>query len=330
MPQGAYSVVEPAVAGYTTTYDGCSGTISNGQTAICTITNDDKAPQPDARQDRINDNGGTRTESEWTLTANGPHPSPGRGRPATPTWSAGRPSTQEPTPVGDRPDRLHGDDLGAASRTAASVTGNSITLALGDTATCTITNDDKAPSLTLNKIVVNNNGGMRAECEWTLTAMGPHSPGSGAGKSGNADVVSGTSFTAGTYDRSATGPNDYTAATWSCVKNGGAPVTGSSITLALGDSAICGIKNDDKAAHFVVIKQVTDNGGTAVASDFTLDAGGVNDTPDNFPGAESPGTTVTVDAGAYHVTESGPAGYTRATRPTAPATSAWARPRPAP
>ena len=55
---------------------------------------------------------------------------------------------------------------------------------------------------------------------------------------------------------------------------------------------------------------INDNGGTAAASDFTLDSGGANDTPDNFAGAESPGTTVTLDAGAYNVTESGPSGYT--------------------
>ena len=46
------------------------------------------------------------------------------------------------------------------------------------------------------------------------------------------------------------------------------------------------------------------------ASDFTLDSGGTNDTPDDFAGAEAPGTEVSLDAGAYDVTESGPAGYT--------------------
>ena len=31
--------------------------------------------------------------------------------------------------------------------------------------------------------------------------------------------------------------------------------------------------------------------------------------PASFPGAESPGTTVSLDAGAYSVSETGPAGY---------------------
>ncbi len=69
--------------------------------------------------------------------------------------------------------------------------------------------------------------------------------------------------------------------------------------------------NSPDAAQLIVIKHViNDNGGTAVAADFTLDFGGVNDTPDDFPGAEAPGTTVTLDAGAYNVTETGPTGYT--------------------
>src|SRR4029078_2442495 len=60
----------------------------------------------------------------------------------------------------------------------------------------------------------------------------------------------------------------------------------------------------------IVIKHViNDNGGTATAANFSLDSGGANDSPDNFAGAESPGTEVTLDGGAYNVTETGPSGY---------------------
>jgi hypothetical protein len=55
---------------------------------------------------------------------------------------------------------------------------------------------------------------------------------------------------------------------------------------------------------------INDDGGTAVAGDFTLDSGGTNDSPDNFAGQEAPGTTVTLDAGSYDVSETGPSGYT--------------------
>jgi Ca2+-binding RTX toxin-like protein len=63
-------------------------------------------------------------------------------------------------------------------------------------------------------------------------------------------------------------------------------------------------------ATLKVIKHVVnDSGGTAVASNFILDSGGTNDSPDNFPGQEAPGTDVTLDPGTYNVTETGPPGY---------------------
>jgi len=41
---GTYSVTEPAVSGYTTTYNNCSNlVIPNGGEATCTITNNDQA-----------------------------------------------------------------------------------------------------------------------------------------------------------------------------------------------------------------------------------------------------------------------------------------------
>jgi uncharacterized repeat protein (TIGR01451 family) len=64
------------------------------------------------------------------------------------------------------------------------------------------------------------------------------------------------------------------------------------------------------APRLIVIKHViNNNGGNKTAADFTLDSGGTNDTPDNFAGNEA-GTTVTLDAGSYDVTEMGPSGYT--------------------
>jgi streptogramin lyase len=59
-----------------------------------------------------------------------------------------------------------------------------------------------------------------------------------------------------------------------------------------------------------VIKHVVnDSGGTAVASDFTLTVTNAGADPSSFPGAESPGTQVTLQPGAYSVTEEGPDGY---------------------
>ena len=47
------------------------------------------------------------------------------------------------------------------------------TLALGESATCTIINDDIPAQLTLVKEVVNDHGGTAVPDDWTLTATGP-------------------------------------------------------------------------------------------------------------------------------------------------------------
>jgi len=68
------------------------------------------------------------------------------------------------------------------------------------------------------------------------------------------------------------------------------------------------------SATLTVIKHViNDSGGTAVAGDFTISIQGVTAQTGSgeFPGEESPGTTVTVDTGNYNVAETnGPSGYT--------------------
>jgi RHS repeat-associated protein len=63
-----------------------------------------------------------------------------------------------------------------------------------------------------------------------------------------------------------------------------------------------------EGATLTVLKHVVnDNGGSAVPSNWTMNVAGP--TPLNFAGADSPGTTNTVQPGTYAITESGPAGY---------------------
>src|SRR5439155_149102 len=82
-------------------------------------------------------------------------------------------------------------------------------------------------------------------------------------------------------------------------------------TIANGETKTCTVTNDDQAATLIVIKHVVnDNGGTALASDFTLNVSASNPSPGSFPGAEG-GTNVALDAGSYSVGETGPSGYTR-------------------
>ncbi len=89
---------------------------------------------------------------------------------------------------------------------------------------------------------------------------------------------------------------------------------GDTFTPANGQEIDCTITNSDIAPQLTVIKHVIiDDGGIAQAGDFTMDVTGTHVSPNSsFPGAENPGTTVTLDAGSYSVDESGgPSGYAK-------------------
>jgi hypothetical protein len=175
-----------------------------------------------------------------------------------------------------------------------------INLKEGENVTCTFTNTRQAAKLIVIKHVVNDNGGTAVAGDFTMSVTGGSpSPASFPGAEAGTEVTL-TPNTA--YAVSETGPSGYAETdVGACFSLTGIPP---------GGTATCTVTNDDQAATLIVIKHViNDNGGTAVAGDFTLDSGGTNDSPDNFPGDEG-GTNVTLDAGSYGVTETGPSGYT--------------------
>ena len=198
-------------------------------------------------------------------------------------------------------------ETGAASAAARS-TDNSIDLANGESAVCSVNNDDEPATLTLVKTVTNDNGGTAAATAWTLSAAGP-SPISGPTASG---AVTAVPVSAGTYTLSeSNGPAGYTAGNWACDAG---TLTDDSLVLPNGVSATCTINNDDVAATLTLVKQVVnDNGGTALPTDWTLEAVGPT-AGISGPTGDDAVTAVPVSAGAYDLSETGPAGY---------AASAW-------
>jgi hypothetical protein len=171
----------------------------------------------------------------------------------------------------------------------------------GENVSCTFTNTRQAAHLIVIKHVINDNGGTAVASAFTMTAAGTAVSGGTTSFAGAESPGTDVTVSPGSYAVTESGPSGYT-------ESDSADCSG---TIAAGETKTCTVTNDDQAAHLIVIKHViNDNGGTAVAADFTLDSGGTNDTPDNFAGAESPGTDVTLDAGSYAVTESGPSGYT--------------------
>ncbi len=149
------------------------------------------------------------------------------------------------------------------------------------------------------KKVVNDNGGTLESDDFTLDSGGTDdSPDNFTGAdSPGTDVTLDAGAYSVTEDPVAGYTPSYSA---DCAGN-----------IALGQTKTCTVTNTDDPAKLIVIKKVVnDNGGTLESDDFTLDSGGTDDSPDNFTGADSPGTDVTLDAGAYSVTEDPVAGYT--------------------
>ncbi len=298
---GSYTITEPAVTGYTTTYDNCSAvSVTNGGITICTITNDDIAPSLTLVKDLIKDNGGDASASAWTLTATGNGGTPTNLSGSTPVASGSNFKADTYTLA-----ETGGPDGYTASGwvcVGGSQSGSQITLALGQSATCTITNDDIAPTVTISKTVVKNNGGGAVEDDFSFFLDG---------------VVElfhniATTITAGSYLVSESPFFGYTASVWSgdCASNG-------SITLTPGQAAVCTITNDDQPAILKVYKVVYNQEDGELqfgSSDFELSVDGINVSDSSFPGSAT-GTTVTLDAGSYVVSETGPANYNSSMSP---------------
>jgi len=288
---GTYTVTEPAVSGYETSYDDCTGIeLGLGGTATCTITNDDKPAHLKLVKVVTNDDGGTAAASAWTLTATGPSTLSGQGGAEGDVDAGTYALSESGGPAGY--------DASAWVCVGGSQEGSSLTLGLGESATCTITNDDRPAHLKLVKVVTNDNGGTASASDWLLSASGRSTLSGQGGAEGDVD--------AGTYTLSESGgPAGYDASAWVCV---GGSQEGSSLTLGLGESATCTITNDDQAPKLTLVKEVVnDDGGTATASAWTLTATG----PTSLSG---PGPSVSsgasFDQGTYTLSESGgPAGY---------------------
>jgi len=162
--------------------------------------------------------------------------------------------------------------------------------------------------LTLNKKVINDNGGSAVATDFTLTASGPTNI---TGVSGDASITD-ASVAPGVYNLTEAGPGSYTGV-WSCTAG---TLVGSSLTLNADDDAECTLVNDDvfipppEAFLTLEKKVVNDHGGSAIATDFTL-------TFDDGAGVSGMGvqgdaaiTAVSVAPGLYKLTESTVPGYT--------------------
>lgn len=306
---GSYSVTEKSAgqpAGYRLTDIDCDDTdstqalnvdrrativLSPGETVTCTFTNTKDASLRVVKS-VVNDDGGTAGASAFSLhvkqggTDVGGSPAAGSATGTVYSLAPGSYGVSEATPPAGY--------LQSPGVTGDCALDGAITLAAGESKTCTITNDDVAPRLKVIKTVTNDDGGTKVAGDFTMNVTGTDvSDPSFAGVAG--PIGETVTLDAGSYGVDEGAHDGYAKAL-------SADCAG---TIAIGESKTCTITNDDIAAKLVVVKHVENRGGsTGTASDFQIavdDAGATN--PPSFAGAESPGTDVAVDPGAYSVDE---------------------------
>lgn len=264
---------------------------AGGGNVDCTYTNTLQQAHLTLVKTVINDNGGTSTVSSFPLFIDGSGVVSG----VASTTSAGFHTASETTQAGYAASVWGGD----------CAPDGAITLLPGDNKTCTITNDDIQPKLHLRKVVVNDNGGTATVADFPLSAKGTVAN----DLSGTSPVDSTGTLQADTWALSETPLAGYTAGDWVCA---GGIQNGSNITVGIGGEATCTITNNDISPRLIVIKHViNDDGDVAQASDFTMQVNGTNVSTPSFPGAENPGTTITLNAGNYSVNEALNNGYAK-------------------
>lgn len=268
---GSHTVTEATNSSYTATFSGgcdTSGvvTLAAGDNKTCTITNEEKPAKLIVTKVVVKDNGGTKVVSDFPLFVDQTGVTSG----TTNTFDSGSHVVSETNQTGYE-GTISGD---------CDANGN-VTLVPGQTKSCTITNDDIQPKLTVTKVV---SGGTAQVSDFPLFV-------------GQTSVTSGVQngFNAGAYTVSETNQTGYTGGiSGDCASNG-------SITLNLADVKACTITNTRDTGSIDFLKVVS--GGSAVASDWTFTISGGN-------GIAKSGDTKTYPTGSYTVTESGPADYT--------------------
>jgi len=266
--------------------------IQSGRVTTCTFSNQAIAPQLTVIKHVINNNGGTKTASNFTMNVTGSNVQP----------SSSFPGSESGTTVTLSPGSYSVDEGAVSGYTKLSSSADcSGTIALGETKTCTITNDDQPATLKVIKHVINDNGGTKTASNFTMSVTG----GSPSPASFPGAESPGTSVTlnAGSYSVDENTVTGYTKTEASADCSG---------TIENGQTKTCTITNNDDAATLIVIKHVVNNhGGSNSAGDFMMTINGVTASGGNsFAGEESPGTTKTLTTvGSYNVTETGPDGY---------------------
>ncbi len=282
MKNSEYTVTELAVKGYNVSYSpGCSGRINNNEAKTCVITNNDIAPHLKVIKHVINDNGGISNASDFGIYVYGNNPTPS-------SFQGSETGTDVKMDTGWYSVYEYG--LSGYSPSYSPECNGQINL--GETKTCTITNDDiPKAQLIVIKNVINNDGGTANPSDFTMYVDG-NSPSPSVFQ--GSEIGTNVTIYEGYYNVWEGYRSDYSQTSSSDCSG----------YIKGGEIKTCTITNDDlQPAHLTVIKNVINNdGGTASPSDFTMYVDGNSPSPSVFQGSET-GTNVTIYPGWYNVGE---------------------------
>jgi hypothetical protein len=258
-------------------------TLVDDADVVCTITNTRQQATLILQKTVVNDNGGTLTQANFPVTINGNTAQWGSN-----TVNTGSYTVSETQQTGYTAGAWGGD---------CDAQGN-VSLTNGQTKTCTITNNDVAGQMKVVKSVTNDNGGSAVAGDFTLLVNGQAKT-QGQYFSANA----------GTYTVTESGPSGYTQTGLTCVDDNTHQAVAHPVNMALAQSVTCTVTNDDQVTQLTVTKHViNNNGGSAVAGDFTMNVTATSPSSSSFPGNEA-GTTITLFPGGYNVDENSYSGY---------------------
>lgn len=314
---GNYAISENTIAGYHATgwyytdnqQQSCANpagitlpanvAINANQTTSVTICNARDNGKIVIKKQVVNNNGGSAKASDFTLhikqgaTSVTGSPAAGSTTGTEYTLPTGTYTVSEDSYFGYEQTSL----ICADQRTGATV-AHPVVLANGQYIVCTVVNDDKAPSVTIIKEVINPYGSALPASAFQLYL------------NGNV-VTSGqtyNTFDAGNYTVSEDQQSGYqfSGVSGDCAEGNNAI----NLLLQVGVNATCTLTNTAIQPKLIVKKIViNDNSGTKEDSDFTMVINGNSPTINNFPGTMY-GQSVGLNEGAYSVSELGAEGYT--------------------
>ena len=246
LPTGSYSVTEPAVDGYDTSYASCADlAVTAGGNVTCTITNDDRPATLIVNKVLTTNDGSDASCDDFSFSING--------------GSAIAFDSDCSNSIKVNAGTYSVVETDADGFTTGYANCSGIQIPNGGSATCTISNDDQPGTLIVRKVVV---GGDADADDFSFRVNG------GSAIDFEADGTNAMTVDAGTYTVVETDAAGYDTSYSNC----------SQVWIPNGGTATCTITNERQTGDLTVVKDLApsdDSGRFDLLVDGSVEADGV-------------------------------------------------------